>query len=230
MTLSPEEISVVLLSLKVAFLATLFSMPAALAVAYVLARKTFRGKSLLSAIAHMPLLLPPVVTGFILLIALGKKGFIGEPLYELTGFTFAFRWTGAALAAAVMTLPVMIPPIRIAFETINLELEEAARDLGATNWQRFLTITVPLASPGIFSALALGYVKSLGEFGATITFVSNIPSQTQTLALAIHTFLQTPNGEGSAFRLVWLSIALATVALLASEALSQRMRRLRSVD
>lgn len=230
MTLSPEEITVVMLSLKVALLATLFSMPAALAIGYVLARKNFNGKSLLSAIAHMPLLLPPVVTGFILLIALGKKGFIGEPLYELTGFTFAFRWTGAALAAAVMTLPVMIPPIRVAFETINLELEEAAHDLGASNWQRMITITLPLASPGILSALALGYVKSLGEFGATITFVSNIPSETQTLALAIHTFLQQPNGEGPAFRLVWLSIALATAALLASESLSHRMRRFKSVD
>lgn len=225
MTLSTEEISVVLLSLKVAMLATLFSMPVALAIGYILARKRFFGKTLLAAVAHMPLLLPPVVTGFILLIAFGKRGFIGAPIYDLTGFTFAFRWTGAALAAAVMTLPVMIPPIRIAFETINLELEEAARDLGATSWQRFTTITLPLAKPGVLSAIALGYVKSLGEFGATITFVSNIPRETQTLALAIHTFLQVPGGDAAAFRLVWFSIALATAALLASETLSYRMRR-----
>jgi molybdate transport system permease protein len=223
--LSPEEITTIVLSLKVALLATLFSMPAALAIAYALARKKFWGKSLLSAMAHLPLLLPPIVTGFILLIAFGRKGFIGAPLYELTGFTFAFRWTGAALAAAVMTLPVMIPPIRIAFETINPELEESALDLGATPWQKFLTITLPLASPGILAALALGYVKSLGEFGATITFVSNIPAETQTLALAIHTLLQVPNGEAGAFRLVWFSIALAVAALLASETLAQRLRR-----
>lgn len=223
--MTQEEITVVALSLKVAFLATLFSMPMALGIGYVLARKEFPGKSLLAAVAHLPLLLPPVVTGFILLIAFGKTGFIGAPLYELTGFTFAFRWTGAALAAAVMTLPVMIPPIRIAFESINPELEESARDLGATNWQRFLTVTFPLASPGVLSALALGYVKSLGEFGATITFVSNIPRETQTLALAIHTLLQVPGGDPAAFRLVWFSIALATGALLVSEALARRMRR-----
>ncbi len=225
--MTAEEITTVVLSLKVALLATFFSMPIAVALGYVLARKSFPGKSLLSAFAHLPLLLPPVVTGFILLIAFGRKGFIGAPLYELTGFTFAFRWTGAALAAAVMTLPVMIPPIRVAFETINPQLEEAARDLGASRWQKFTTVSLPLASPGILAALALGYVKSLGEFGATITFVSNIPGQTQTLALAIHTLLQVPNGDAAAFRLVWFSIALAVGALLVSETLAQKMRRKR---
>ena len=225
--MTAEEITTIVLSLKVALLATFFSMPIAVALGYVLARKSFPGKSLLSAVAHLPLLLPPVVTGFILLIAFGRKGFIGAPLYELTGFTFAFRWTGAALAAAVMTLPVMIPPIRVAFETINPQLEEAARDLGASRWQKFTTISLPLASPGILAALALGYVKSLGEFGATITFVSNIPAETQTLALAIHTLLQVPNGDAAAFRLVWFSIALAVGALLVSETLAQKMRRKR---
>ena len=225
--MTAEEITTIVLSLKVALLATFFSMPIAVALGYVLARKSFPGKSLLSALAHLPLLLPPVVTGFMLLIAFGRKGFIGAPLYDLTGFTFAFRWTGAALAAAVMTLPVMIPPIRVAFETINPQLEEAARDLGASRWQKFTTVSLPLASPGILAALALGYVKSLGEFGATITFVSNIPAQTQTLALAIHTLLQVPNGDAAAFRLVWFSIALAVGALLVSETLAQKMRRKR---
>lgn len=225
--MTAEEITTIFLSLKVALLATLFSMPAALFIAYLLARKNFWGKWLLSALAHLPLLLPPVVTGFILLVAFGRTGFIGAPLYALTGFTFAFRWTGAALAAAIMTLPVMIPPIRIAFESINPELEDAALDLGASRWQKFLTVSLPLASPGILAALALGYVKSLGEFGATITFVSNIPGETQTLALAIHTLLQVPNGDAAAFRLVWFSIALAVAALLASEVLAQKMRRKR---
>ncbi len=225
--MTAEEITTIVLSLKVALLATFFSMPLAVALGYVLARKSFPGKALLSAVAHLPLLLPPVVTGFILLIAFGRKGFIGAPLYDLTGITFAFRWTGAALAAAVMTLPVMIPPIRIAFEAINPEFEDAALDLGASRWQKFMTIALPLASPGIFAALALGYVKSLGEFGATITFVSNIPGETQTLALAIHTLLQVPNGDAAAFRLVWFSIALAVAALLASEMLAQKMRRKR---
>ena len=225
--MTAEEITTIVLSLKVALLATFFSMPIAVALGYILARKSFLGKSLLSAFAHLPLLLPPVVTGFMLLIAFGRKGFIGAPLYDLTGFTFAFRWTGAALAAAVMTLPVMIPPIRVAFETINPQLEEAARDLGASRWQKFTTVSLPLASPGILAALALGYVKSLGEFGATITFVSNIPAQTQTLALAIHTLLQVPNGDAAAFRLVWFSIALAVGALLVSETLAQKMRRKR---
>ncbi len=225
--MTSEEIIVVLLSFKVALLATLISLPTAVGAGYVLARRDFPGKSLFAAILHLPLLLPPVVTGFLLLILFGKKGLIGAPLFDLAGFTFAFRWSGAALAAAVMTLPVMIPPIRVAFESIEPELEDAAHDLGAGNWRRFLTINLPLAAPGILAATALGYVKSLGEFGATITFVSNIPSETQTLALAIHTLLQTPGGDAPAFRLVWFSIFIATAALLASEALSRRLRRKR---
>jgi molybdate transport system permease protein len=223
--MTTEEITVVLLSLKVALLATLFSLPVAIAAALVLARGAFPGKALLSAIVHLPLLLPPVVTGFALLAAFGRKGLIGALLYDGLGFTFAFRWTGAALAAAVMALPVMVAPIRVAIEAIDRELEEAAVDLGASRLRRLFTITLPLAGPGILAASVLGFVKSLGEFGATITFVSNIPGETQTLALAIYSLLQTPNGDAAALRLMWFSLALALAALVASEFISRRLKR-----
>jgi molybdate transport system permease protein len=223
--MTAEEITVVLLSFKVALLATLFSLPVAVAAALVLARGKFAGKALLSAVVHLPLLMPPVVTGFILLAAFGRKGFIGAPLYDWLGFTFAFRWKGAALAAAVMALPVMVAPIRVVIEAIDDELEEAALDLGASRLRRLFTITLPLAAPGILAASVLGFVKSLGEFGATITFVSNIPGETQTLALAIYSLLQTPGGDAAALRLMWFSLALALAALVAAEFISRRLKR-----
>ena len=228
--MTPDEITVVLLSLKVALVATLFCLPLAVALAFVLARKTFPGKALLSALSFVPLLLPPVVTGYLLLAAFGRTGFIGAPLYNWLGLTIAFKWTGAALAAAVMALPIMMQPIRVAFELSDLELEEAARDLGASAMQRFFSITLPLAAPGVIAAGVLGFVKSLGEFGATITFVSNIPGETQTLALAIYSLLQTPNGDTAASRLIWLSIALAFAAVLLADVFSRRMRRGRSIS
>ena len=223
--MSSEEWGIIALSLKVALVASLFGLPIAIALAFVLARRDFFGKSLLSAIVHMPLLLPPVVTGFALLIAFGRKGFIGAPLYELTGFTFAFRWWGAALAAGLMTLPVVVQPMRIAFESIDDEIGEAALVLGASNWQRFWHVTLPLALPGIIAGALLGFVKALGEFGATITFVSNIPGETQTIALAIYSLLQTPNGDASALRLVWVCVGLAFAAVFAANAVTRRLQR-----
>ena len=223
--MSIEEWGIIALSLKVALVASLFCLPIAIALAFVLARRDFFGKSLLSAIVHMPLLLPPVVTGFALLVAFGRKGFIGAPLYELTGFTFAFRWWGAALAAGLMTLPVVVQPMRIAFESIDDEMGEAALVLGASNWQRFWHVTLPLALPGIIAGALLGFVKALGEFGATITFVSNIPGETQTIALAIYSLLQTPNGDASALRLVWVCVGLAFAAVFAANAVTRRLQR-----
>ncbi|MDE2385251.1 MAG: molybdate ABC transporter permease subunit [Alphaproteobacteria bacterium] len=223
--MSAEEITVVMLSFKVALLATLFCLPVAVALAFALARLEFRGKTLVNALAHLPLLLPPVVTGYLLLAAFGRKGYVGGPLLDVLGVTIAFKWTGAAVAAAVMALPIMMQPIRVAFEVANVELEEAARTLGATRLQCFFTITLPLAAPGLIAAAVLGFVKSLGEFGATITFVSNIPGETQTLALAIYSLIQTPNGDAAANRLIWLSIALAFAALLLADAFSRRLRR-----
>ena len=225
--MTSDEIIVVLLSLKVALVATLFCLPLSVMLAFVLARKEFPGKALLSAATFLPLLLPPVVTGYLLLAAFGRTGTIGAPLYAWTGLTIAFKWTGAALAAAVMALPIMVQPIRVAFELSDPELEEAAHDLGATRWQRFLTISLPLAAPGVIAAAVLGFVKALGEFGATITFVSNIPGETQTLALAIYSLIQTPHGDAAANRLIWLSIALAVAALLLADTFSRRLRRKR---
>lgn len=226
--MSAAELSVILLSAKVAFTASLSSLPIALAIAWTLAKPHFFGKTFLNAVVHLPLLLPPVVTGFALLLAFGRKGFIGAALYNLTGFTFAFRWWGAALAAGVMALPVVVQPMRIAFEAIDHELEEAALNMGATRWQSFVHVALPLAAPGIVAGALLGFVKALGEFGATITFVSNIPGETQTLALATYSLLQTPNGDAGAMRLVWFSVALAFAAVFAADAYSRRFARMKS--
>ncbi len=228
--MTTDEITVVLLSLKVALVAALFCLPLAIWLAFLLARKEFWGKALVNAATFLPLLLPPVVTGYILLAAFGRKGFIGAPLYDILGFTVAFKWTGAALAAGLMALPIMVQPLRVAFELADVEMEEAAYDLGATRWQRFFTITLPLAAPGVIAAALLGFVKALGEFGATITFVSNIPGETQTLALAIYSLIQTPNGDAAANRLIWLSIALAVAALLLADVVSRRLRRGRAIS
>ncbi|MCB1508081.1 MAG: molybdate ABC transporter permease subunit [Hyphomicrobiaceae bacterium] len=220
--LGPEEWAAVLLSLRVAFWATLASLPLAVLVAYVLARKDFPGKQILNALVHLPLILPPVVTGYLLLLAFGSRGFFGEPLAAL-GIVFAFRWTGAALAAAIMAFPLIVRAIRLSFEAVDPKLEQAAGTLGASPLRVFATITLPMALPGVLAGAVLAFAKAMGEFGATITFVSNIPGETQTLPTAIYAFLQVPGGDASALRLVMIAIAIAFAALILSEALARRL-------
>jgi molybdate transport system permease protein len=206
--------------------ATLVSVPPAIAVAVALARGRFWGKALVNGVVHLPLVLPPVVTGYLLLRLLGRRGPIGELLDQWLGIVVAFRWTGAAIAAAVMGFPLMVRAIRLSIESVDARLEEAASTLGASPMWTLATITLPLALPGVFSGMILAFAKALGEFGATITFVSNIPGETQTLALAIYAFTQTPGGDADALRLATLSIAVSLAALIASEALSRRARPL----
>ena len=213
------------LSLKVAAVATLCSLPFALAVAYVLARGRFWGKQLLNGLVHLPLILPPVVTGYLLLAAFGRKGVLGGFLADHFGLVFAFRWTGAALAAAIMGFPLMVRAMRLAIEAVDPKLEAAAATLGANRIMVFLTVTLPLILPGVIAGAILAFAKAMGEFGATITFVSNIPGQTQTLPSAIYSYLQMPEGEAAALRLVWISIAIAFAALVASEAVSRFIAR-----
>jgi molybdate transport system permease protein len=219
MTISPEELSIIRLSLSVAVLATMICFALGIILAWLLARKNFWGKSAVNSIVHLPLILPPVVTGYLLLMAFGKKGLIGKLLFEFFGFTFAFRWTGAALAAALMALPLMVRAIKLSIEAIPPNVEYAAIVLGATPFQTFWRITLPLALPGVIVGLILTFIKALGEFGATITFVSNIPNETQTLSLAIYSLLQTPDGDAGAWRLIIISLTLAFGALLASDRL-----------
>jgi molybdate transport system permease protein len=223
--MTADDLNIVLLSLKVALVSTIVTTPFAIAVALALARGRFWGRGLLNAIVHLPLVLPPVVTGYALLRVFGRRGPIGAFLEQTFGIVFAFRWTGAVLAAAVMGFPLMVRAIRLAIESVDRALEDAAASLGATPAWRLLAVTLPLAAPGVFAGMLLAFAKSLGEFGATITFVSNIPGETRTLALAIYTFLQTPGGDASAFRLVWLSVAVSFGALLVSEAIARRMSR-----
>jgi molybdate transport system permease protein len=223
--MTADDLNIVLLSLKVALVSTIVTTPFAIAVALALARGRFWGRGLLNAIVHLPLVLPPVVTGYALLRVFGRRGPIGAFLEQTFGIVFAFRWTGAVLAAAVMGFPLMVRAIRLAIENVDRALEDAAASLGATPAWRLLAVTLPLAAPGVFAGMLLAFAKSLGEFGATITFVSNIPGETRTLALAIYTFLQTPGGDASAFRLVWLSVAVSFGALLVSEAIARRMSR-----
>jgi len=222
--LGPAEWQAIILSLKVAFWATLVSLPFGIAVAHLLARRDFAGKALVNGLVHLPLILPPVVTGYLLLVTFGVRGPVGGLLQPL-GIVFAFRWTGAALAAAVMGFPLMVRAIRLSFEAVDPRLEEAASTLGASRFWVFLTVTLPLILPGVLAGAVLAFAKALGEFGATITFVSNIPGQTQTLASAIYTFLQVPGGEGAALRLVAVSVVLAMGALLASELLARRVQK-----
>jgi len=225
---SQNDIAIVLLSLRVALAGTLLSLPFAVLVALALARGRFPGRSVLNAIVHLPLVLPPVVTGYLLLRTFGRQGAVGSLLENVFGVTFAFRWTGAALAAAVMGFPLMVRAIRLAIESVDHRLEEAAATLGASPAWTIAFVTLPLALPGVLSGVVLGFAKSLGEFGATITFVSNIPGETQTLALAIYSFIQTPGGDAGALRLVWLSVAVSFGALLVSEALARRLGRRRA--
>lgn len=222
--LGPDEWQAVLLSLKVAASATLVSLPLGLAVAWLLARRRFPGRALLDGLVHLPLILPPVVTGYLLLLAFGRRGLFGAPLAEF-GIVFAFRWTGAALACGVMGFPLMVRAMRLSLEAVDRRLEEAAGTLGAPPFMVFLTVTLPLSLPGCLAGAVLAFAKAMGEFGATITFVSNIPGETQTLPSAIYTLTQVPGGEGPALRLTLVSVALSVAALLASDALATRTGR-----
>ncbi|MCA8906363.1 MAG: molybdate ABC transporter permease subunit [Rhodospirillaceae bacterium] len=223
--LSPEEWMAVRLSLRVSFWATLISLPFGVLTALALARGRFWGKSLLNGLVHLPLILPPVVTGYLLLILFGRRGPIGSFLEDTFGIVFAFRWTGAALACAVMGFPLMVRAIRLAIEAVDPKLEDAAGTLGANRLWTFAVVTLPLILPGILAGAILAFAKAMGEFGATITFVSAIPGQTQTLPTAIYAFLQVPGGEASAMRLVVVSIILAMGALLVSEAVARRVAK-----
>ena len=228
--LSPEEWTAVRLSLIVATTAMLASLPLGLAIAWLLARGRFWGKSLLDAVIHLPLILPPVVTGYLLLIGFGRRGPIGQFLYDWFGIVLSFRWTGAALACAVMGFPLMVRAIRLSIESIDRKLEDAAGTLGAGPFWVFLTVTLPLALPGILAGMILCFAKAMGEFGATITFVSNIPGETQTLPSAIYTFTQVPNGDAGAMRLTLISIAISVAALFASEFLARLVGRRIAVE
>jgi molybdate transport system permease protein len=228
--LTPEEWTAVRLSLIVATTAMLASLPLGLAVAWLLARGRFWGKSLLDAVIHLPLILPPVVTGYLLLIGFGRRGPIGQFLYDWFGIVLSFRWTGAALACAVMGFPLMVRAIRLSIEAIDRKLEDAAGTLGAGPFWVFLTVTLPLALPGILAGMILCFAKAMGEFGATITFVSNIPGETQTLPSAIYTFTQVPNGDAGAMRLTLISIAISVAALFASELLARLVGRRIAVE
>ncbi|MEZ5880978.1 MAG: molybdate ABC transporter permease subunit [Nitratireductor sp.] len=222
--LAPQEWQAVLLSLKVALWAVVVSLPLGIFTAYALARWRFPGRQLLNGLVHLPLILPPVVTGYLLLTAFGRQGVVGNFLEENFGLVFAFRWTGAVLAAAVMAFPLMVRAIRLSIEAVDTKLEQAASTLGASPVFVFLTVTLPLILPGVLAGSVLAFAKAMGEFGATITFVANIPGQTQTLPSAIYAFLQVPGGESSALRLVLISIAVAMAALIASEVLARRLQ------
>lgn len=212
------------LSLRVALWATALSLPLGIWVAHLLARRQFPGKALLNGLVHLPLILPPVVTGYLLLLTFGRKGFVGHYL-DMVGIVLAFNWTGAVLAAAVMAFPLMVRAIRLAFEAVDPGLEQAAATLGAAPLWVFLTVTLPLILPGILAGAVLAFAKAMGEFGATITFVANIPGQTQTLPSAIYAFLQVPGGDPQAFRLVAIAVAIAMAALVLSEVLARAMQR-----
>ena len=222
---TPAELTAIALSLKVATVAALASLPFGIATGWLLARRRFFGKALLDAVVHLPLVLPPVVVGYALLVAFGNQGILGAPLREYFGIGFAFRWTGAALASAVMGFPLMVRSIRLSIEAVDQRLEQAGATLGATPWRVFRTITLPLAWPGILAGTVLAFARALGEFGATITFVSSIPGETQTLSSAIYGLLQVPGGEGGVLRLALVALAISLLALLAAEALAQRMRQ-----
>src|ERR1700756_2229423 len=221
--LSPEEAMAIRLSLRVAFWATTTSLIPGVLVALVLARGRFWGKSLLDGVVHLPLVMPPVVTGYLLLLLLGRRGALGQFLDEHFGIVFAFRWTGAALACAVMGFPLMVRAIRLSIEAVDRRLEGAAATLGAGPVWVFLVITLPLILPGVIAGMILSFARSMGEFGATITFVSNIPGETQTLPSAIYSLTQVPGGDAGALRLTLISLAVSLSALLAAELLARRI-------
>jgi molybdate transport system permease protein len=223
--LTPEEWTAVLLSLRVATVATLWSLPFGLLVAMLLARGRFPGRAFLDTLVHLPLVLPPVVTGYLLLLTFGRRAPVGSFLAEQFGIVFAFRWTGAVLACAIMAFPLMVRAIRLSIEAVDRRLEQAAGTLGAHPAWVFLTVTLPLILPGIVAGMILSFAKALGEFGATITFVSNIPGETQTLPSAIYTLTQIPDGEAGAMRLVLVAVVISMAALIGSELLARRVAR-----
>jgi molybdate transport system permease protein len=224
--LGPAEWQAVRLSIRVSFWATLASLPPGILVAYALARWEFPGKQLLNGLVHLPLILPPVVTGYLLLVTFGRRGTVGQFLDQWFGIVLSFRWTGAAVAAAVMAFPLMVRAIRLAVEAVDPRLEAAAATLGASRPWVFATVTLPLIMPGIVAGGILAFAKAIGEFGATITFVSNIPGQTQTIPSAIYAFLQVPGGQEAATRLVIVAIVIAMAALLLSEFVARRVARM----
>lgn len=225
MGLTAEEWEILRLSIKVALWSVAGSLPFALAAAYVLARATFPGKSIFDALVHLPLVLPPVVIGYFLLLLLGRRGPVGSLLEEYFGIVFSFRWTGAALACAVMGFPLMVRAMRLSIEAVDEKLEAAARTLGASRLRVLATVTLPLALPGIITGMLLSFARGLGEFGATITFVSNIPGETRTLPLAIYTYTQVPNGDPYAMRLSLIAVLVSMAALIASEVMARRATR-----
>ena len=220
--LSPQEWTAVALSLRIAAVATLVALPFGIAIATLLARKSFWGKSLLDAVVHLPLVLPPVVTGYLLLITFGRKAPVGAFLADHFGIVFSFRWTGAALACGIMAFPLMVRAIRLSIEAIDRRLEDSAATLGANRMWLFLTVTLPLALPGIIAGMMLAFARALGEFGATITFVSNIPGETQTISAAIYTLTQVPGGDAAALSLVIVAVIISLAALIASEWFARR--------
>jgi molybdate transport system permease protein len=225
LTLTGEEIVAIKLSLRVALVATVVSLPIGILIALVLARGRFVGRGLLNALVLVPLVLPPVVTGYLLLLAFGRNAPVGRWLADHLGIVFAFRWTGAALASAIMAFPLMVRAIRLSIEAVDRKLEQAAATLGASRLSVFATVTLPLMAPGIFAGAILAFARAMGEFGATITFVSNIPGETQTLPTLIYTFTQVPGGDAAALRLTLVSLVLSLAAILVSEALAQRVSR-----
>jgi molybdate transport system permease protein len=220
--LTPQEWTAVALSLRVAAVSTLVALPFGIGIAFLLARKSFWGKSLVDALVHLPLVLPPVVTGYLLLITFGRRAPVGEFLADRFGIVFSFRWTGAALACGVMAFPLMVRAIRLSIEAIDRRLEDAAETLGANPVWLFITITLPLALPGIIAGMMLAFARALGEFGATITFVSNIPGETQTISAAIYTLMQVPGGDRSTLSLVIVAVIISVAALTVSEWLARR--------
>lgn len=220
--LSDTAWTAITLTLRIAVVATLVATPLGIAVAWLLARKRFPGKVILEALVHLPLVLPPVVTGYLLLLSFGRRGPVGAFLEQTFGIVFSFRWTGAALACGIMAFPLLVRPIRLSFETIDARLEQAATTLGANPLMAFATITLPLALPGVIAGMVLCFAKALGEFGATITFVSNIPGETQTISSAVYALIQTPAGDTEAMQLIVVSIILAFGALLVSEWFARR--------
>ena len=228
--LTPEEWTAVRLSLWVATIATAASLPFGIAISWLLARRAFWGKSIINGLVHLPLVLPPVVTGYLLLLTFGREGPIGKFLSETFGLVFSFRWTGAALACAVMGFPLLVRAIRLSIEAVDRRLEEAAGTLGASPLWVFATVTLPLMLPGILAGLVLCFAKAMGEFGATITFVSNIPGETQTLPSAIYSLTQVPGGDAGALRLTLASVAISMAALVASEWLARRAGRRMEIE
>jgi molybdate transport system permease protein len=223
--ISPTEWTAIQLSLRVAVVATLVATPFGVALAWLLARREFWGKSIVDALVHLPLVLPPVVTGYLLLLTFGRRGLIGAFLADHLGIVFAFRWTGAALACGVMGFPLLVRPMRLSIEAVDRKLEQAAETLGAPPWRVFFSVTLPLSLSGVLAGMVLGFAKAIGEFGATITFVSNIPGETQTISSAIYSLIQTPEGDAAALRLVVVSVVIAVTALIGSEWFARRATR-----